>query len=233
MMQDKKKLKVIGFDADDTLWINEPYYRETEQQFCLMMEGYCNHEETSARLFDVETKNMNLYGYGIKAFMLSVIETALLISGGKTGAEQIGKIIELGKTQLTRINEILPGVRETLLALSARYRLIVATKGDLLDQEKKLANSGLLSFFHHIEIMSDKKPENYRRLLSHLDIEPEDFMMVGNSIRSDVLPVLEIGGSAVHIPFHTTWIHEEVPVELLPEKRYIEINTITELLDLF
>ena len=225
-------IKVIGFDADDTLWVNESYYRETEIQFCNLLKEYCSFEEASARLLEVEIANMDLYGYGIKAFVLSLIETAIKISDKKIGANKILEIISLGKKQLGRLNELLPGVKETLSQLSETYRLIVVTKGDLLDQERKLSNSGLLEFFHHIEIMSDKKPEHYRRLLRHLDIHPKEFLMVGNSVKSDILPVVEIGGQAVHIPFHTTWVHEEVPAELIPEGLYITCESITDLLKL-
>jgi putative hydrolase of the HAD superfamily len=233
MINNLDKIKVIGFDADDTLWVNESYYRETEEKFGDLMHDYCPFEETSVRLLEVEINNMELYGYGTKAFVLSLIETAIKISEGRIEADIIRKIIDLGKKQLSRVNEILPGVPETLKLLSGQYRLIVATKGDLLDQERKLSNSGLLGYFHHIEIMSDKKPENYLRLLSHLDIQPCEFVMVGNSVKSDILPVLEIGGNAVHIPFHTTWIHEEVSKDSVIFKQFTECESITELPEIF
>ncbi|HNU77573.1 MAG TPA: HAD hydrolase-like protein, partial [Prolixibacteraceae bacterium] len=158
---------MIGFDADDTLWVNEPFYRETEARFCDILSRYMPPAEINARLFRVEVDNLNLYGYGSKAFVLSLIETAVDISEGKVTAGEISRIIELGKAQINTKNPLLPGVPEVLEVLSRRYRLIVVTKGDLLDQERKLKNSGIADYFHHVEIMSDKKTDNYRRLLAH------------------------------------------------------------------
>ena len=186
---------MIGFDADDTLWINETYYLETENEFCRLLAEYRdNSQEISAELYKTETANMRLYGYGIKAFTLSLVETALRISRNKVPQAVISKIINLGKEQLDKPLVLLDDVKNVLDHLSRDYRLIVVTKGDLLDQERKLRNSSLESYFHHIEIMSDKKESDYRKLLKHLDIEPGQFMMVGNSLRSDIIPVLAIGG---------------------------------------
>jgi putative hydrolase of the HAD superfamily len=225
-----ENLKVIGFDADDTLWVNEPYYRETELAFCRLLLNYQPEDVIMKKLFEVEMKNLRLYGYGTKAFMLSLIETALLVSENSIRPETIGEIIALGKSQINRLNEILPGAEKVLKELSGKYRLILATKGDLLDQERKLSNSGLLGYFHHIEIMSDKKTENYRQLLKHLDILPSEFLMVGNSMKSDIQPVLELGGNAIHIPFHTTWIFEDVVGTNLDNKRFMEVGSIEEIL---
>jgi putative hydrolase of the HAD superfamily len=225
-----ENLKVIGFDADDTLWVNEPYYRETEERFCQLLREYGTKELISKKLLQIEVKNLGIYGYGTKAFMLSLIETALSVSENKIQPEIIGEIIALGKLQICRRNEILPGAEKVLKELSGKYRLILATKGDLLDQERKLSNSGLLGYFHHIEIMSDKKIENYRQLLNHLDILPSEFLMVGNSMKSDILPVLELGGNAIHIPFHTTWIFEDVVGTNLDDSRFTEVELIEEIL---
>jgi putative hydrolase of the HAD superfamily len=226
-------LKIVGFDADDTLWVNEPYYRETEDRFCELLREYGSKEFISKKLLRVEVENLGIYGFGTKAFMLSLIETALDVSFNKVSSEIIEEIILLGKSQITRLNEILPDVEKVLKILSGKYRLIVATKGDLLDQERKLKNSGLLGYFHHIEIMSDKKTGNYRQLLSHLDISPSEFLMVGNSIKSDILPVLEMGGNAIHIPFHTTWIFEEVLKTDLENDRFAEVGSIVDILQIF
>lgn len=232
MHPDVKKIRVIGFDADDTLWVNEPFYRETEKAFCKLLQKYLSEEEINRKLYQVEISNLELYGYGSKAFMLSLIETAILVSGGKVTAGEISKIVELGKSQINQRNPLLEGVPEVLEALASRYRLIVATKGDLLDQERKLKNSGIGGFFHHIEIMSDKTEDHYRKLLNHLDIRPDQFLMVGNSLKSDILPVIRLGGYAIHIPFHVTWQHEEVLEHEMPDAHYMTLNSLPEILPL-
>jgi len=222
-------IAVIGFDADDTLWINETYYLETEQEFCRLMAEYREStEEISAELFKTETANMPLYGYGIKAFTLSLVETALRVSGNQVPQSVIKRIVDLGKKQLSKPLVLLDDVRNTLEHLNRGYRLIVVTKGDLLDQERKLQKSGLETYFHHIEIMSDKRESDYRRLLRHLDIEPAQFMMVGNSLRSDIIPVLGIGGYAVYVPFHTTWEHEHADEESITSPKFRKIERISQ-----
>ena len=203
-------LKVIAFDADDTLWVNEPYFLETEERFCSLLEDYLPHHSVRKELFKTEMQNLGLYGYGIKAFVLSMIETAQRISDNKVSGTIIEKIIQLGKDQLDRPVELIDGMEEALHLLKKKYRLVLATKGDLLDQERKLKKSGLETYFHHIEIMSDKQEADYQKLIRHLDISPGEFLMIGNSLKSDALPVLAIGGHAIHIPFHTTWEHERM-----------------------
>jgi putative hydrolase of the HAD superfamily len=203
-------IKVIGFDADDTLWVNEMYFQETEKKFCTLLEEYLLEHAVEKELFKVEMQNLGLYGYGIKGFMLSMIETALAICGHSLNPVIIGKIIDFGKELLNKPIELLNGVEYVLQSLSPHYKLVVATKGDLLDQERKLKNSGIDHYFHHIEIMSDKKESDYRKLIKHLDIRPEQFLMVGNSLKSDILPVLSIGGFGLHVPYHLTWTHEQV-----------------------
>lgn len=203
-------IKVIAFDADDTLWVNEPYFHEAERKFCELLEDYLPHHSVSQELFKTEMQNLSLYGYGIKGFMLSMIETALRISNKTLNVDIIEKAIAYGKDLLEKPIEMLDGVEEVLGTLSGKYRLVVATKGDLLDQERKLKKSGIEYYFHHIEIMSDKQEADYKKLIKHLDIKPEEFFMIGNSIKSDILPVLAIGGHGVHIPYHTTWAHEKV-----------------------
>ena len=225
-------IKVIGFDADDTLWVNEPIYRETEAKFCELLSRYGSADEINRMLYRVETGNLELYGYGNKAFVLSLIETAVMVSQGEVTAAEISRIIALGKEQISIRNPLLPGVPEVLEAISGHYRLIVATKGDLLDQERKLRNSGIAGYFHHVEIMSDKKEENYRRLLDHLDVPPGGFLMVGNSLRSDVLPVLSLGGYAVHVPYQITWQHEEVLPGEIPGDHFFTVEHLSEILPL-
>ncbi|MDI9863178.1 HAD family hydrolase [Flectobacillus sp. DC10W] len=214
------KLKVIAFDADDTLWVNEPYFQEVEKKFCEMMEDYHPQHTISRELLKIEIANLSLYGYGVKGYILSMIEAALHISGKTLSIEAIQKILELGKEMLEKPIELLDGVEEVLQQLQGKYRLVVATKGDLLDQERKLKKSGLEKYFHHIEIMSDKQESDYQKLIRHLDIAPEEFMMIGNSLKSDVLPVLTLGGIGVHVPYHTTWAHETVEHKVEHENFY-------------
>ncbi len=212
------KLKVIAFDADDTLWVNEPYFRQTEEQFYNLLSEYSSQHTLERELLKTEIENLALYGYGIKGFVLSMIETALKATNNKISVEVVGKIMALGKQMLDQPIELLDGVEEVLLALKDKYRLVVATKGDLLDQERKLRKSGISHYFHHIEIMSEKDDANYLKLIKHLDIQPADLLMVGNSLKSDILPVLNIGGYGVHVPYHITWAHEHIEHSIDDEK---------------
>jgi putative hydrolase of the HAD superfamily len=224
-----KNIKVIAFDADDTLFINETYFDETEKKFCGLMEDYLSHQGISKELFKVEIDNLKLYGYGIKGYILSMIEAAMTISNNTIPIEIVEKIIQFGKELLQKPIVLLDGVEETLDSLFGKYKLVVATKGDLLDQRRKLHNSGLGHYFHHIEVMSDKKEKDYADLIKRLEIEPSEFFMIGNSLKSDVLPVLAIGGHAVHIPFHTTWAHEKIDHRVIHENFSTHEN-ITEVL---
>ena len=223
-------IKIIAFDADDTLFVNEPYFQEVEQKFCVLMQDYLSHQGLSQELFKTEIKNLELYGYGIKGYILSMIEAALVISNHTISIEVIRKIINYGKELLEKPIELLDGVEQTLQALHGKYKLIVATKGDLKDQQSKLHRSGLGRYFHHIEVMSDKQEINYQHLLKRLEIQPNEFLMVGNSLKSDVLPVLAIGGFAVHIPFHTTWEHEKIN-HTVNHQNFTSYQTITEILN--
>ena len=222
-------IKVIAFDADDTLFVNEPYFQETEEKFCGLMNDYLSKQGISQELFKVEIDNLPLYGYGIKGYILSMIEAAMKISNKTINIQVVDKILEYGKELLQRPIELLDGVEETLQALHGKYKLVVATKGDLLDQRRKLHNSGLGHYFHHIEVMSDKQEKDYHDLLGRLEIQPEEFFMIGNSLKSDVLPVLGIGGHAVHIPFHTTWAHERIDHEVKHDN-FKTVGKITEIL---
>lgn len=222
------EIEVIGFDADDTLWVNEPYYREAEEKFVKLMAAYEVGGDIAGELFKVEMANLELYGYGIKAFMLSLVECAIQLSGGSVTARTISQIIGIGKDMLRRPIELLDDVKMVLENLAPHYKLIVATKGDLLDQEGKMKRSGIASCFHHIEVMSDKQEEHYEQLLRHLDIAPSGFLMIGNSMKSDILPPLNLGARAIHIPFHTTWAHEEVDED--PESdRFLRVKGIREI----
>ncbi|MBF6607463.1 MAG: HAD family hydrolase [Flavobacterium sp.] len=225
-------IKVIAFDADDTLFVNEPYFQETEEKFCALMGDYLSNQGLSQELFRIEIQNLPLYGYGIKAYILSMIEAAMKISNKTISVRIIEKIIEYGKELLQKPIELLEDVEPTLKALHGKYKLVVATKGDLLDQRRKLHNSGLGHYFHHIEVMSDKQEIDYRDLLKRLEIEPEEFYMIGNSLKSDVLPVLGIGGHAIHIPFHTTWAHERIDHEVV-HPNFRAFKNISEILPIF
>ncbi|PIF00567.1 MAG: HAD family hydrolase [Maribacter sp.] len=226
---DFKNIKVVGFDADDTLWVNETYFRDTEKLFSGLLEGFETKNTIDQELFKKEMDNLELYGYGIKGFMLSMIESALELSNNKVSQATIHEILNLGKAMIAHPVELLDGVKDVLRELSGKYRLIVLTKGDLLDQERKLERSGLSEYFHHVEVLSDKKEVNYKNLLEHLEIEVGEFLMIGNSLKSDVLPILNIGAKAVHIPFHTTWQHEQVSIEE-GEYGYLKINSLSDIL---
>ncbi len=229
MEVDYSNIKVIGFDADDTLWVNETYFREAEEQFTSLLENYETKNKIDQELFKMEMKNLDLYGYGIKGFMLSMVESALDLSNSRVSQATIIEILKLGKKMISHPVELLDGVKEVLQKLEDNYRMIVLTKGDLLDQVRKLEKSGLSKYFHHVEVLSDKKETNYQNLLDHLEIPVSEFLMIGNSIKSDVLPIINIGAKAVHVPFHTTWQHEEVPLEE-DSNNYHTLNNISDIL---
>ncbi|QLG46477.1 HAD family hydrolase [Costertonia aggregata] len=229
MEVDYGNIKVIGFDADDTLWVNETYFREAEEHFAQLLENYETKNKIDQELFKMEMQNLEIYGYGIKGFLLSMIESALDLSNNTVSQATLAQILNLGKEMISRPVELLEGVTHVLEQLQDKYRLIVLTKGDLLDQERKLEKSGLSQYFHHVEVLSDKKEENYKNLLDHLEINVKEFLMIGNSLKSDVLPIIGLGANAVHVPFHTTWAHEKVPVEE-QTGNYLTLNSITEIM---
>ncbi len=230
-MKINSKIKIIAFDADDTLWVNEPYYRETEKEFALLLKDFLSEEKVNKLLLETETRNIELYGYGVKGFVLSMIETALKITKGNDDKKIINHIIDLGKALINKPLVLLAGVKETLEAINGKgIKLVLASKGDLLDQERKLKNSSLSKCFHHIEIMSNKKEADYQKLLERLEISADEFLMVGNSIKSDILPVLALGSYAIHIPYHTTWVHENVINTENNHKRFLEIESILGIL---
>ncbi|MCD8042954.1 MAG: HAD family hydrolase [Tannerellaceae bacterium] len=224
-------IKVIGFDADDTLWTNEIYFRETEERVKKLLSPYVDAASIIPELYHTEMQNMHIYGYGIKAFILSVLETAIRITDGKLPVSILQDMILLGKNQLSRPVELLEGVKDTLNALVGKYRLIVVTKGDLLDQEKKLRESGLEHLFHHVEIMSNKNEGTYKKLLQHLDIRPKEFVMIGNSLRSDILPPLELGCYAVYVPYPITWEHERVDEPVI-NSRFYTVDSLWDIVSL-
>ena len=230
---DYKHIKVIGFDADDTLWVNETYFREAEMEIQKLLSVYETPNQIDQELFKVEIRNLPIYGYGVKAFTLSMVEVALELSNYKVPNKTIEAILNIGKSMLEKPVELLDGVEDVLKKLSQNYRLILATKGDLLDQERKLAKSGLTDYFHYIEVLSEKKEANYSRLLNHLNIRPSEFLMIGNSLKSDVLPLLNIKSNAIHVPFHTTWAYEEVTENEINGKTYKTIQSLRDIVELF
>lgn len=241
MKQLLEKVKCIAFDADDTLWVNEPYFREAEAEYCRVLGRFAQPQEIIDTLYQTELKNLAPYGYGAKAFTISLMETAIGFSntGEQEGIEplkpsEMEEVIRIGTSLINVPMEVLPGVRRLLEKLRAagRHQLVVATKGDLLDQNRKLQRSGLAEHFNQVEVMYDKNEETYLALLKKLQCRPEEFLMVGNSMKSDILPVLNIGGSAIYIPFYSTWEHEKVEGEVNhPNLR--SCSNCEELLEMF
>lgn len=231
-IQFNQQIKVIAFDADDTLWINETFFRDSELKLAEILQEYGDTDCIIKELFSVETANIPYYGYGIKGFTISMVETAIRVSNSKISADKIQQIVNLSKDMIEKPVDLLDGVQETIKWFRNKdYKMVVATKGDLLDQQRKLKKSNLEQCFHHIEVMSDKKTEDYQSLLKHLEIDAKDFLMIGNSMKSDIIPVLELGGHAIHIPFHTTWQHEVV--EDFEHPHLIQLNSIVDLKGLF
>ncbi len=205
-----EKITHIAFDADDTLWVNEPYFRASEERFTRMLSAYADPRIVQEKLFETEMNNLDVYGYGVKGFILSMIETIKEVVKGPEAIGFIREAIEIGRAQLAQPIELLDGVEDVLQSLSSKYTLILATKGDLMEQEKKIEKSGLKSHFFHLEVMSNKKVANYNVLYKKIQVQADQLCMIGNSVKSDILPVIESGGKAIHIPYHTTWAHEEV-----------------------
>lgn len=225
------KPKIIAFDADDTLWHNEPYFDEAQDRFCHLFQDYASRQEILALILNHQVKNLPLYGFGIKAFTLSMIESALELTQENISGKGINQIVSIGKDLLQKPVELLPDVESVLDSLKGNYRLVVATKGDLKDQHRKLHDSGIGHFFHHIEVLSDKAEIDYTKMLGRLDCIASDFMMIGNSLKSDVLPILNLGGTGVHIPYHTTWEFEKIDFEIR-HSSFHAIEKITEILNL-
>ena len=221
--------KIIAFDADDTLWHNEPYFDEAQAKFCELFADYASKQEILQLILSHQVKNLPLYGFGIKAFTLSMIDAALELTNHQISGQGIQKIIDIGRDLLQKPVELLPEVEDVLQQLKGKYKLVVATKGDLKDQHRKLHDSGIGHYFHHIEVMSDKKELDYEKMLLRLDAKPEDFIMIGNSLKSDVLPVLNIGGHGYHIAYHTTWEYEKIDFEIQHDN-FKSLEKITDVL---
>ena len=222
-------IKVLAFDGDDTLWHNEARFNVTQGELRELVRRHVPEADVDSHLFEVEMRNLGLYGYGIKAFTLSMLETAIELTDGRIPATDLKVILGWGKRMLTAPTELLDGVEAALRNASESYSLLLITKGDLFDQESKLARSGLGELFAGVEILSDKTAATYASLLNRRGIEPAEFVMVGNSLRSDVAPVVELGARAVHIPYHVTWNHEHLPDDALPHAGWYRLAGIGEL----
>ena len=224
-----KNIKTIAFDADDTLWHNEPYFDEAQERFCQLFQDFASSQEILGSILNHQVKNLPLYGFGIKAFTLSMIETALQLTNHNISGKGIEQIMGIGKDLLLKPVELLPNVEAVLSELKGKYKLIVATKGDLKDQHRKLHDSGIGTYFHHIEVLSDKTELDYEKMLGRLDIQAQEFLMIGNSLKSDVLPILNLDGYAIHIPYRTTWAYEKIDFEIEHEN-FKSFTSIEEIL---
>ena len=222
-------IRVVALDGDDTLWHNETRFKLTQAALRDLLRSHVPDADVDRHLFEVEMRNLGIYGYGVKAFTLSMLETAIQVTSGRIPASDLDVILGWGKSMLQAPTELLEGVDIALRQIGERYSLLLITKGDLFDQESKLARSGLAGLFSGVEVISDKSASSYRRVLAERHIEPAEFVMVGNSLRSDVAPVVEIGARAVHIPYEVTWHHEELAEELLPATGWHRLASIAEL----
>lgn len=220
---------VIGFDADDTLWHNENIFEKTHERYRVLLARYHDAATVDRTLFATEMRNLELYGYGVKGFTLSSIETAIQLTAGKIGADEILHLIDLGREMLAHPVELLEGVEATLATLATHHRLLLITKGDLRDQERKLAKSRLAPHFRQVEIVSEKDETTYAEILQRHGVAARRFLMVGNSLKSDILPVLALGGAGAHVPYHLIWAGERVEEAPRAEGRFFRLKTVHEL----
>lgn len=232
-MSSMKHIEIIAFDADDTLWHNESLFTITQDKYKKLLSKYHSEEWIDQRLFDTETENIQHFGYGVKGFTLSMIETAIELSEGRITGAEINQIIEFAKVMLKSPIELLEGVADTIERLSKTHDLMIITKGDLFDQESKIARSGLADYFSKIEIVKEKDDAIYQKILDRHKIDKDKFVMVGNALKSDILPVLRIGASAIHIPYHTTWAREIVADDELESYNFLQLKGMRGLAELF
>lgn len=222
---------VIAFDADDTLWHNEHLYILKRDEFIELLRPFTDPETIGPSLDQTEIGNLRYYGYGIKSFILSMVETAITLTDGEISGEAIQTILNYGKEMRDHPVKLMDGVETLLQTLGQDYTLMLITKGDLFEQESKIARSGIADYFQYVQVVSEKKPETYRGLLQKYAINPDRFLMIGNSLRSDILPVVVVGGTAVHIPAETTWDHEHVNDAEAQKDGYYELPQISDLPD--
>ena len=222
-------IEMIAFDADDTLWHAEVIFREAEEKFCQLLLPWQDRERIKSTLFEIETRNISRYGFGAKSYTFSMIETALVLSDREISGKDIEEILKIGRHMLDAEFRLLPDVEETIKTLSAEYAMMVITKGDLLEQTSKIHRSGLASYFDFIEVLSHKSVGTYQELFQRYQIAPENFVMVGNSLPSDIQPILSLGGIGVHIPADTTWAHELMDDFDPSQDNFYEIEHIGQL----
>ena len=222
-------IQTIAFDADDTLWHSETLYAMTQAEYYALLRPYADEEKLKARLFEIELQNLRVFGYGVKGFTLSMIETAIDISEGRVTTREIQTILDAGKALLAHQVELLPGVRETLEGLAGKYNLMLITKGDLFHQESRIAASGLGDLFDALEVVSEKDVPTYERVFRRYHLDPATFLMVGNSVRSDILPIVALGARAIYIPYEITWQHEVADPRGAAHDGWWELASITEL----
>ncbi len=225
-------IETIAFDADDTLWHNEDLFAEHHRRYCELLSQFHDAGTVERTLYKTEMRNLPYYGYGIKSFMLSSIETAIELTEGEIRSEELRRILDFGREMLRHPVELIVGAEEAVRSLCSDYRLVLITKGDLLDQERKITVSGLAECFQRIEVVTRKDRLTYERVFERLELEPQRTLMVGNSIKSDVIPVLELGGFGVHVPYQTTWEHERVEKEPDGHPRFYRLETIAALPEL-
>lgn len=224
-------IEVIAFDADDTLWHNEILYSQAKDKFSQLFSDYHDPEWIGKKLDETEMRNIYSYGYGIKSFTLSMIETAIEITEGQVAGREVQEIISLAKEMLQAGVQLLEQAEETLAELSSTHVLMLITKGDTFEQERKIKRSGLASYFRHSEIVSEKTMQVYQELLEKYDLDPQRFLMVGNSMRSDIIPVIGIGGQAVFISHPLTWVHETMIDRSIEVSEYFELEHLGQLPD--
>ena len=222
-------IKLVGFDGDDTLWRSEDYYRDAQARFEQMLANYVDVDDVHERLYAIESRNLALFGYGVKGMSLSMLEAAYEISGGRVSAEDLHRIVLMAKELLRHPVELIRGIREAVAEIAQDFPVVLVTKGDLFHQEAKVRDSGLADAFGRIEIVSEKDANTYARLFREFDVEPQEFLMVGNSLRSDIVPVLALGGWGVHMPYHVTWAHEQEAGGVPDPARFREVAHASEL----
>ena len=225
----ERGIALVGFDADDTLWRSQDYFDDAQAEFERIIAGYVDLTDIGKQLYDYESRNIAIFGYGVKGMVLSMVEAAVAITDARISAADIHRIVQLGKALLRHPVEVLPGIRQAVEAVAREFSVVLITKGDLFHQEAKVRDSGLADLFGRIEIVSEKDPATYARVLREFDIAPSRFLMVGNSLRSDILPVLELGGWGVHVPYHVTWAHEAQGEVGIGKERMRSISHIEEL----
>lgn len=221
-------IEVVAFDADDTLWHNEPLFVDTKAKFQELLSAYHSAEWIEERLYETEVRNLEHFGYGIKSFTLSMIETAVELTEGRIRGSDVQRIVDFAKSMVDQPVQLLDFVEETVKTLAATFPLVLVTKGDLFDQESKIARSGLGDLFRSVEVVTNKDRSTYEAITNKLDVAPDGFLMVGDSLKSDILPVLDMGGYAIHVPYDTTWRHEEVPADVLDGYEFQEAASIRE-----